>query len=324
MICGFLGTIVGMERAVAAGSRFAFVAPLASACGAALLILGKQVPGGLALLVAATAFVGVNVEIPRRQPAPHTAMLLLGAGSWWVGCTMFATGTGAPIPWWFAFLVLTVAAERLEMTRLTRRARHAELQLWIAMSLLVVGAVLSSIAPAGAAIGYGLFGVALVLLSAWLFVHDIARRTLLSEGLSRYMAVCLLAGYGWLAVAGIGWVGLAMGLPLRDMALHALGLGFVIGMMMAHAPMRPCAHAPVILPALTRVRLRFGTIFYLPLFMLHLSLVVRIAFGVSDPRVRGIGALMNAVALVLFAVTVAGSAIAWRALQRGRSLPESP
>jgi hypothetical protein len=292
------------------------VAPLASACGAALLILGVQAPGGLALLVAATAFVVVNVGILRRQPAPHTAMLLLGAVSWWVGCAMFATQTGAPIPWWFAFLVLTVAAERLEMTRLTRRARHAELQLWIATSLLVVGAALSSIAPAGAAIGAGLFGVALVLLSAWLFAHDIARRTLFADGLSRYMAVCLLAGYGWLAVSGIGWVGLAMGLPLRDMALHALGLGFVVGMMMAHAP--------VILPALTRVRLRFGAIFYLPLIVLHLSLVARIAFGVPDPLMRGIGALMNAVALVLFAVTVAGSAIAWRVSQRGRSLPESP
>jgi hypothetical protein len=315
MICGFLGTVVGMERAVAARQLHAFVAPLASACGAALLILGRQDLGGLAIMVAATAFVVVNVGIWRRQPAPHAALLLLGAVSWLVGSVMFATGTGAPIQWWFAFLVMTVAAERLEMTRLTRRARHAELQLWIATALLVAGAALASGAPAVAAIGTGLFGTSLVLLSAWLFVHDIARRTLFSDGLSRYMAVCLLAGYGWLAVSGIGWIGLAVGLPLRDMALHALGLGFVVGMMMAHAP--------VILPALTRVRLRFGAVFYFPLLVLHGSLFVRIVFGAADPLERGIGALLNAVALVLFAATVAGAAIAWRVLQRDRSCLES-
>jgi hypothetical protein len=315
MICGFLGTVVGMERAIAARRLHAFVAPLASACGAALLILGHRDAGGLAIVVAATAFVAVNVGILRRQPAAHAVLLLGGAVSWLVGSVMFAAGTGAPIPWWFAFLVMTVAAERLEMTRLTRRAPHAELQLWIATAPLVAGAALASSASAAAAFGTGLFGTSLVLLSAWLFVHDIARHTLFSEGLSRYMAVCLLAGYAWLAVSGIGWIGLAVGLPLRDMALHALGLGFVVGMMMAHAP--------VILPALTRVRLRFGAVFYLPLLVLHGSLVVRIVFGASDPLERGLGALLNAVALILFAVTVAGAAIAWRIVQRRRSCLES-
>jgi hypothetical protein len=310
MICGFLGTVVGMERAIATRRRFALLAPAASACGAALLMLGSQQAGGLAIVIAAAVFVVVNVGILRRQPAPHCALLLLAAVSWLVGSVMFAMATGAPLQWWFGFLILTVAAERLEMTRLTRRAPHAELQLWTVTALLVGGAVLSSIGSLAAA-GAGLFGTSLLLLAAWLFVHDIARRTLWSDGLSRYMAVCLLAGYGWLAVSGMGWIGLALGLPTRDMALHALGLGFVLGMMMAHAP--------VILPALTRVRLRFGPFFYIPLCALHSSLFVRIVFGSSDPLGRGIGALLNAVALVLFALTVAGAAIAWRTLRGGRA-----
>jgi hypothetical protein len=41
-----------------------------------------------------------------------------------------------------------------------------------------------------------------------------------AAGLSRYMAVCLLLGYAWLAIAGLAWMATAAGLPLRDTALH--------------------------------------------------------------------------------------------------------
>jgi hypothetical protein len=253
-------------------------------------------------VLAAAAFVVVNLAIVRKQPAAHTAMLLAGALAWLAGCTLNALGIGSAVPLWFAFLVLTIAAERLEMTRLTRRRPHAGAQLWVVTALMIAGAAASALLPG--AIGLAMFGASLVLLSVWLFVHDIARRTLLTEGLSRYMAVCLLAGYGWLAVSGLGWLGLARGWPVRDMALHSLGLGFVASMMMAHAP--------VILPALTRVRLRFGAVFYMPLAALHASLVVRIGLGATDPLERGIGAALNALALILFATTLVASAIAWR------------
>jgi hypothetical protein len=131
-------------------------------------------------------------------------------------------------------------------------------------------------------------------------VYDIARRTVRTHGLTRYMALCLLAGYAWLGLAGVAWVGMAFGLPGRDIAMHALGLGFIVGMVMAHAP--------VILPAVAHVRLLFGPWFYVPLALLQLSLAVRLA----DPAWRAAGALGNAVALALFVATVAGSAIAWR------------
>jgi len=94
-----------------------------------------------------------------------------------------------------------------------------------------------------------LYGVALAAFAVWFGVFDIARRTALTHGLSRYMAVCLLCGYAWLGLAGVAWAGTAVGCPGRDMALHALGLGFIMSMIMGHAP--------VILPAVARVTRRF-------------------------------------------------------------------
>jgi len=118
------------------------------------------------------------------------------------------------------------------------------------------------------------------------------------------MAVCLLTGYVWLAIGGAAWIATALGFPLRDIALHALGLGFIFSMIMGHGP--------VILPAIARVKLEFGAFFYLPLVALHLSLAWRLGWGPFNAHQRAGGAAFNGLAIALFAVTVVGAAVAWR------------
>src|SRR4030095_15347542 len=137
---------------------------------------------------------------------------------------------------------------------------------------------------------------ALLALAAWLALFDIARRTALSHGLSRYMAVCLLAGYVWLRGARPASSAMSFGLPARDLALHALGLGFVFSMVMGHAP--------VILPAVTGIKLLFGPWFLAPLALLRGSLVLRLVGGLASDELRTLGATLNAVALALFVLTV--------------------
>ena len=83
---------------------------------------------------------------------------------------------------------------------------------------------------------------------------------------------------------------------MRDTALHAPGLGFVLSMVMAHAP--------VILPAVAGVRLRFSALFYLPLAALHSTLIWRL---VAAPPAGAVG---NAVALLVFLMVVVGSVVA--------------
>ena len=286
MICAFMGTVIAVERAVALKRRAGWVGPIASASAGVALLAGASETGAWLLVAAAAAFVAVNIAIVRRQAAPHTFALLASALAWLAGNLAFATQVAphTAIPFWFAFLVITIAAERLEMARLTRRRRGAQEALHIILALLLAGAAVSGI----------VFGAALVALAAWLFAFDIARRTVLGHGLTRYMAVCLLGGYAWLAVAGVAWIATTLGEPARDIALHALGLGFVVSMMMGHAP--------VILPAVAGIKVRFGNGFYLPLAALHLSLLARLVS-------RSDGALFNAFAIALFAATVVVAAI---------------
>ena len=303
MICGFMGTVIGIERAVAARTRFAFAAPLASGL-AGLLMLGGH-PDEARWLAAAggVAFVAVNVLVVARQRAAHTVLLLVAAATWLVGNLLFAAGAppAAVIPWWFSFLVLTIAAERLGMTRLMRRREGAAQALYVILGAMLLGCAASGVS---ATWGSVLYGLSLTGLAVWLLCFDIARRTIKAQDLSRYMAVCLLLGYFWLAVAGMAWAATSVGQPFRDAALHALALGFVFSMMLGHAP--------VILPALARVKLLFGWLFYVPLALLHASLVVRLVAGRLDLSLLAAGAVANALSILLFATTVAGSAIAWR------------
>ena len=303
MISGFLGTVIGIERAVAVKLRAAFAAPVASSAGGLCLLLGQPAAGTWLGVAAALVFLGVNAVVVQRQRAAHTWLFLISAAAWLTGNLLFALDLdGIEIfPWWFAFLVTTIAAERLEMTRLMRRRPAAQGLLCTVLAALILGAALSSLSAVAGGVVYG---AALVLLALWLAVFDIARRTVFAHGLSRYMAVCLLGGYAWLAVAGAAWAAAALGGPVRDVALHALGLGFIVSMVMGHAP--------VILPAIARVKLQFGAFFYVPLVALHASLVLRLGFGTLEPSLRAAGAALNAAALALFAAAVLGAALAWR------------
>jgi len=87
------------------------------------------------------------------------------------------------------------------------------------------------------------------------------------------MAAALRTGYGWLAVAGGLWVGFGRMADGRahDAMLHAVFLGFVISMIFAHAP--------VIVPAVLGRSLPFRPVLYIPLALLHTSLVVRLVGG---------------------------------------------
>lgn len=313
MIGGFFGCVIGLERAVALRRPWAFAAPLTALAGGFALLHGRSTAGLVLLLAASSVFVAVGVAILQRQRAAHTAALLAAALLWAAGNLRALVpgdaGSGAPLAAWFGFLVLTIAAERLEMTRLLRRQPLARPLFAAAVVLLLAAVALGPVLPALAA---PLYGAALLALAAWLARFDIARITLGGHGLARYMAVALLAGYAWLAAAGLAWGlgGLQPGSAARDTALHALGLGFVFSMVMAHAP--------VILPALTGLKLRFGPGFYAPLALLHGGLLLRLGGGALDAAWRPLGAALNAWALALFALTVAGSVLAERRRQRPR------
>lgn len=291
MIAGFLGTVISLERAVALGKGRAYAAPFCAGAGAIALAFGFDDIARVLWIAAPLFFTAASAEIVRRQAMLHTALLLVAAMCWAAGNLFFLYSISlAAISPWFAFLVLTIAAERLELTRLARRGPLSRALFVAAAALLVAGAFFSQLA----------FGAALLAIAAWLAVYDVARRTIRAAGFARYSATALIAGYAWLAAAGIAWMLAHADFPVpRDFALHALGLGFVFSMILAHAPL--------VVPVIARVPMRFTPAFYAPLALLHASVAVRLFAGATDFEVRGVGGILNTAAVVLFAATVAYS-----------------
>lgn len=310
MVLGFLGTLIALERAVALGRRAGYAAPLASGAGGLALLLGLPLLVGQALLaLAGLALLGVYVASSRLQASVHLAVMAAGAVAWvgavlaWLAGRDFAL----VVPWLAGFLVFTIAGERLELARVARLTRKARLTFLAAAAVLAAGLVTSLVASVS---GARVTGAGLLLLAGWLAVHDVTRRTVRQPGLTRYMAVCLLTGYAWLAISGALWLGfgtLEDGRPF-DAMLHALFLGFVIGMVFAHAP--------VIVPAVFRRPLPYRPYFYGHYALLHASLVLRLLFGdlLGHGALWQAGGVLNEVALLLF---LASSITAVRRARRG-------
>lgn len=298
MVGGFFGTLIGLERAVALARGWAYLAPLFSGL-ATLCLLADPASrlGPVMLVLAAAAMTAACASVWRRQPAAHHATLLAGALSWLVGNLVWLLGASlvAAVPLWAAFLILTIAGERLELSRFVPTPPHARRLFAAIVALLMAAALVAAFHDAALEI----YALALLMLAAWLLRYDIARRTIHSHGLTRYMAACLLSGYLWLALAAVLGLsgGMAAGSPLRDASLHALLLGFVFAMVFGHAP--------VIVPALTRLRMRWHGGFYVPLVLLHMGLLVRVAsLWSGDFSWRQWGALGNAFVLVMFVAMV--------------------
>lgn len=292
MVCGFFGVVISLERAVAIGRLWAYAAPLLAGIGTGAALHGLEAATPWFYLAASGVLLAASLAVLRRQPVLFMAVIALAAGSWAAGAALWAAGWAVHelAGWWLAFLVLTIAGERLELSRFMPPSRTAE-RLFVG----VTAALLAALAAWPLPWGSHLFGAALLALAAWLLRHDIARRTVRQQGLTRFIAVCLLSGYFWLAAGGavmLAW-GLAPGHPSYDAALHALLLGFVFSMVFGHAP--------IIFPAVLRVAVPYHPAFYAPLALLHASLALRMAgdAGGHFELVRW-GALLSALALLLF------------------------
>jgi hypothetical protein len=132
--------------------------------------------------------------------------------------------------------------------------------------------------------------------------YDIARRTIRQVGQVRFSAVAILAGHAWLGVAGAILLIVPPGAAALsyDAAIHAVAIGFVFSMIFAHAP--------IILPAITGLRVRHSDLNYLPLGLLHLSAALRVGtdlIGWTD--VRAASGVVTVLALAGYVATLVGA-----------------
>ncbi len=299
MISGFLGTLIGLERAVALGERWAYVGPLVNGLGGILLALGApQLIGQILLTLGGLWMVLVFVVILRQHLASYTMVMALGALALVVGNVLWLFGWEVHriVFWWAGFLILTIAGERLELSRIRQLKRSSLIVFGLIVAWYVSGLVVMLLVFD---LGVRIAAVGMLALSLWLLRYDIARRTVRQTGLPRFIAVCLLIGYVWLTVAGVAGMilgGMKSG-AAYDLQLHAIFLGFVFTMIFGHAP--------IIFPAIIGSDIQYRAYFYLPLILLHSSLLLRlVGENAGFLWARLWGGFINALSVMVYLILI--------------------
>ncbi len=308
MICGVFGTLISLERAVAlfavAGSRglWAFLAPAISGLGGLLLVTGISVDASKwCFVIASIIMVAIYLytAITRRYWTQYALIMGFGAVLWGIGNLLWAANQPiyVAVHLWMAFIVLTIVGERLELSRVTRLTRKSTYQLSGAVVVYSLGVL---IAIFSLDLGTRIAGIGMILLSLWLFRFDIAGKRLRSSGLTQYIALCLFTGYIWLGVGGL--IGILNGALYAgyqyDAFIHSIVAGFILSMVFGHAPM--------IVPALTGRHITFSPFMYVPLAILHFSLILRLISDFSgsfDGRMTA--SAINAISIILFLIIMA-------------------
>lgn len=313
MICGFLGTLICLERAVALASRYrwSMVVPVINAAGAAALLLSRDaVVARLLLTAGSLGLLILFMLMLRLHPSRDMVIMASGTGCWVIGNSLWLARQPVyqVVHLWTAFLILTIVGERLELSRVRRLTPSSEYRLMLTVTIYLAGILLTIF---NLDWGIRLLGFGAVLIAVWLLHYDIARRTIHQEGLARYIAACLLIGYVWLGVGGvIGiWKGALYAGPDYAAMLHAFLLGFVFSMIFGHAP--------IILPAITCLRLNYSPLFYGHLILLHAALIYRTYGSLTlDFTAQRWGGLLNVVAILLFMTVTVGSILRSNITQR--------
>lgn len=325
MICGFLGTLISLERAVALGRWWGYLAPGLTGLGSLALAVNRPVKPGMVLIaLGGAALVGIFVFVIVKQSAFFTVTMGLGAVAWLLGNIFWMAGVAIPqmVHWWIAFLVLTIVGERLELNRLRPPSRYTNAAFALGLGLYLAGLIWTSVRTAH---GPAIAGVGILMLALWLARFDVARFTVRQKGLPRFIALCLFGGYFWLGIGGLIWALRSQlesaGSPaffVYDAELHTILLGFVFSMIFAHAP--------IVFPAVVGRPLAFRRWFYMHVVLLHVSLIWRIAGDLmgSFAAFRR-GGLLAVVAVVMFlGDSIAGIVIGRREARSSSRTAKNP
>jgi hypothetical protein len=274
LMSGLFGTMTGLERAVASRRSADYAVPALCGAGTVLLLCGAMTVGAAAYLLAAIVASASTLYGLIRRPALFSASLAAAALFWLTGNLVWLSDSSVPdaAGWWLAFLIFVIGGERLEFGGPKPGGILFTINFWLSLGAISLGSARTLIAPDGGA----MFGIGLVMCAVWLIRNDLKACTARSGGENRFLAVCLIASYAWILVAGM--IGIASNVQGHafgyDMIVHAVVLGFALSMVFGHALL--------VFPAILQIRLAYSPLLYLALALLQSAVALRIGSDLAE------------------------------------------
>lgn len=296
MVNSFLASLIFLERAVTFRNKWVLLLPFINAASTLAFIFNLPTAAQLMFIAGSSGFVIMCSYFICRYKETYYIIFLAGAICLLVGNIILFKTNFFPnaVTWWIGFLLITIVAERLELSRFLALSNFKRSLLWICI-LLVIFAL---------AWPFHLYGniflsVAIAATALWLLKFDMAKHSIKVKGQHRYSGLLLIVGYAWLLVMA-GFLILQNRLAFRyDAVLHSFFIGFVFSMIFSHAV--------IVLPAVTGLVVKvYRPILYLWFVLLQASLIVRIVSDVVvDVLCRKIAGMANGLSILLFFVSMA-------------------
>lgn len=295
MVNSFLASLIFLERAVVFRNKLVIALPLFNALSIVAFAVGSPGIAQLLFILCSGGFSVICFYFIYQYKESHYFIFLVGAVCLLTGNIIFYRTNFYPsaVTWWMGFLLFTIVAERLELSRFLKLTDFKRYLLWFCLGLVLVALVLSFHLQ-----GNIVFAIAIAMTAVWLLKYDMARHSIKANGQHRYSGLLLIVGYVWLVIMSVLLLfqqRLTFG---YDAVLHSFFIGFIFSMVFSHAV--------IILPAVTKLPVKlYRPILYVWFALLQASLFVRIIADImEDILCRKIGGMINGLSIILFFVSV--------------------
>ncbi|MBK5277691.1 MAG: hypothetical protein JJE09_02395 [Bacteroidia bacterium] len=296
MVGGFLTTLIALEKVIPLKHNYLLAIPFISALSLMMAIPGYFQPGLLFLVAGSIGLFFILAYYLYLYPRDLSALIMLGGAACLViGNAMLVQVKFYPstLPWWMGFIVLTITAERLELTKFLPVSKNAKYILCCFLILFLLGAIIDF-----HGMGKYISGIALLSIATWMLKHDVISIGLKKEGLTKFSSTALLLANFWLILEGVLLIVLPDAPFSYDILVHIFFIGYTFSMIFAHGP--------IILPGVLGITIKpFHPILYGWLFLVQGSLLLRLSFDIFENlEGRRISGILSAAGILIYFVTL--------------------
>jgi hypothetical protein len=309
MVNSFLASLIFLERAVTFRNKWILLLPLINAMSVLSFAFNQPQTAQLLFIVGSSGFVAMCIYFIYRFKEAYYYIFLLGSVCLLTGNVILYRSNFYPsaVTWWMGFLLFTIVAERLELSRFLPLNLFKRALLWLCLLMVLTALVWPFHLRGNIALA-----VAVAMTALWLLKYDMAKHSIKVRGQHRYSGLLLIIGYAWLIIMSVLLFFQDRLVFGYDAVLHSFFIGFIFSMIFSHAV--------IILPAVTKLPVKlYRPFLYVWFVLLQLSLVVRIIADLFEDIVcRKIGGIANGISILLFFISIAS--IMRRELNKKRKL----
>lgn len=296
MVNSLLASLIFLERAVTFQRKWVLLLPLANAVSVLAFAFNKPAIAHCLFIGASTGFVVMCTYFIYAYREAYYYIFLAGAFCLLAGNIILYRNGSYPgaVNWWMGFLLFTIVAERLELSRFLALNKLKRTLLWFCLAMVLLALLWPFQSNGNSALS-----VAIAVTALWLLKYDMAKHSIKVRGQHRYSGLLLITGYVWLLIMAVLLVfqhKLTFG---YDAVLHSFFIGFIFSMIFSHAV--------IILPAVTRLAVKlYRPVLYVWYALLQVSLGTRIiADVVENTPLRKLAGIANGFSMLLFFASIA-------------------